>query len=592
MINILHWLGSVVGSTLTSFARFVFAAVLVLLAIFVVGLLRGDGLPGTMVLSLDLRDAPADSASREFAFGDKPATVMDIVLGLDAAGRDVRVKGAYVRLGSANLPIAQAEEIQAAFNRFRASGKFVIVHAQEFAGSGLGDYLAATGGDEIWMQPKSFFMASGAGGGKMFYRGLFDKIGAEPQIAKRAEYKSAADTYTATGMSAADREQTTALLKSWYDSAIAEAAKARKLDKPGLIAAFEASPQFSETAKKAGLIDKLGYDDDAKSAAIKRAGDEAKEVPIAEYAKGAREAAQISSAPRVALVQAVGEIVDGKSGGDPLGLHAASIGGDDIAAAIRDAAEDKKILAIVLRIDSPGGSVVASDQILDAVKKAQKVKPVVVSMGAVAASGGYYVSLSADKIVAHPGTVTGSIGVFTGKLAYGKTLEKIGIRTETIGIGKNALINSPYQPYTDEQWAKVNEQADMIYADFTGKVAVGRKMKLAKVQDIAKGRVWSGKDALDNGLVDRLGGFWTAVDAAKQLAKLAPAERVVFVTYPRPQGIWDTLSEWFGDASGAVRAMQGVATLIQAPFVRDAVAAAAGAVPRAAVELRAANLPR
>jgi protease IV len=592
MIRFLRWAGSIAAGTLNGFAKFVLGLVVLLVIVGVYSLSRGDGLPGNIVLSLDLRDAPLDSAPVEFSFAERRATVMDILFALDAAARDARVKGAYVRLGTANLSVAQAEEIGDALKRFRASGKFIVAHAQGFETSGLGDYLAASSAGEIWMQPKAPFMAAGAGGGKIYLRGLLDKLGATPQIAKRVEYKSAADMYMASGMSDADREQTVALLNTWYGAAVDGAARARKLKPQVVQATFEASPQFSEDVLKAGLVDKLGFDDDALDAALTRAGDDAKDVAVEQYLGARRDAVRPSAGKKIALIAASGEIVDGSAGNGPFGQGSSAIGGDDIAEAIRDATKDSDIAAIVLRVDSPGGSVTASDQILDAVKKAQRAgKPVVVSMGAVAASGGYYISLSADKIVAEPGTVTGSIGVFTGKMSVNKTLEKIGVKTEQVGVGKNALMNSQFAPYTDEQWAKVNAEADTIYADFTGKVAQGRKLPIETVRRIARGRVWSGQDALAQGLVDKLGGFWTAVDAVRTLAHIGKTERVAFVEYPRHLGLIETVRKWLGGASGAARVLSRISVLLDSPAGR-AVSAAADAAPRSAVELRAVNLPR
>jgi len=239
----------------------------------------------------------------------------------------------------------------------------------------------------------------------------------------------------------------------------------------------------------------------------------------------------------------------------------------------------------------PGGSVAASDQILDAVKKARAAgKPVVISMGALAASGGYYVSCAADKIVAEPGTLTGSIGVLTGKVAIGKTLAMAGVTASEIGVGKNALFDSSITPYTPDQWASLNAQADAIYADFTQKVATGRKLSLAQVQDIAKGRVWTGADAKPRGLVDELGGFWTAVADVKTLAGIGADQRVVFKRFPERKGFFAALGEAFSGSAAGVRVIEGLARIEQAP-VAQAVIRAASEAPRGGVEMRATGLP-
>ncbi|MEJ0026222.1 MAG: signal peptide peptidase SppA [Rhizomicrobium sp.] len=587
MVAFLRWIRSIGLGVLNGIAKVAVFIVLLFVVLIVVGLFRGDGLPGNMVLALDLRAPLADSVNTTFDFETHPVTVMDTILALDAAERDPRVKGIVMRIGTANLPIAQAEEIGTALKKFRASGKFVIAHAQGFDAAGLGDYLTAANADQIWMQPRAPFTAAGEGGTQIFLRGLLDKLNADPQIVKRSDYKSAADQFMEKTMTPADREQTTRLLQSWYDTATTGAAQARHLTHDRIVAALEASPQFTEDAQARGLIDRIGFDDDAQNAALARAGGDAKLVPLASFVRAQRDNAGLGSGPRIALIEASGEIFDGGAGG-----NSGVIAGDDLSKAIRAAAQDKDVRAIILRVDSPGGSVTASDQILDAVKKAQKAgKPVVVSMGGVAASGGYYIAASADRIVAEPGTITGSIGVLTGKISFQRSLALAGVGTETIGIGHNALYNSMFQPYTDEQLAALNREADTIYADFTQKVATGRKLPLAKVQDIAKGRVWSGADARGNGLVDELGGFWTAADSARKLAGIAPNETVPFRLYPRKKGLFEALDALLGGTPTAVRAVESFVSLMDAAPVR-AVVGTVNELPRGGVELRATNLPR
>ncbi len=591
MVAFLRWAGAIAAGTLNGIARFVLLLILVIAVLFVIGLAQGDGLPSNMVLALDLRQPLVDSSPVNYSFGGRAVTVMDIVLGLDAAERDDRVKGVVMRLGSANLPIAQAEEIGTALKKFRKSGKFVIAHSQGFEAAGLGDYLTATAADEIWMQPKSPFGTAGEGGGELFLRGLFDKVQAVPQIAKRADYKSAADMYMEKGMTPADREQVTALMQSWYDTATAGAAADRRLSPKALTAVFEASPQMADDAKKAGLVDRLGYDDDALGAAYGRAGQGAKVTSMAEFVRAKDGFSEYGNGPHIALIETSGEIVEGSAGGDPFSSQNI-IASDDVARALRTAARDKSVKAILLRVDSPGGSVTASDQILDAVRKAQaKDIPVVVSMGSVAASGGYYISTSANKIVAEPGTITGSIGVLTGKVSVGKSLALLGVGADQVGIGKNALMDSSITPFTPDQWTSLNAEADAIYADFKQKVSAGRKLPLDKVQDIARGRVWSGADASARGLVDELGGFWTAAALTRKLANIAPDQHVVFERFPRQKSLFQAIGEALGGNSAGIRAMQGLVTLMNMPVVR-AVVTSAQDLPRGGVELRATNLPR
>ncbi len=314
MVAFLRWMGSIGAGVLNGIVRFAVVVVLLFVVLIVVGLIRGDGLPGTMVLALDLRSPLPDSVNTTFDFESHPVTVMDTVLALDAAERDPRVKGVVLRVGSANLPIAQAEEIGAALKKFRASGKFVIAHSQGFDAAGLGDYLTASNADQIWMQPRAPFTAAGEGGTQIFFRGLLDKINAEPQIVKRSDFKSAADQFMEKNMTPADRVQTTRLLQSWYDTAVAGAGAARHLPQDKIVAALEASPQFSEDARARGLIDNIGFDDDAQNAAVARAGDGAKVVPIAKFIRAQRDSGAFGSGPRIALIQASGEIFDGGAG--------------------------------------------------------------------------------------------------------------------------------------------------------------------------------------------------------------------------------------------------------------------------------------
>src|SRR5579883_1665333 len=305
MIRFLTWLRAIFVSVVNGLAKAVVLLLLLLAVLFVIGLAYGDGLPGKMVLALDLREPIDDSrAASASIFTPRHPTVMDVVLGLDTAARDGRVKGVVMRLGMGALSTAEAQEIGAAIKRFRARGKFVIADASAFFSAGLGDYLAASAADEIWVQPKSPFSVSGTGGGELFLRGTLDKINAVPQIAKRAEYKSAADMFMEKQMSPADREQLTALMNSVYGSAVDQMAANRHISRQAVIAALEASPQFAEDAKAARLVDKIGYDDQVSAAARTRAGDGAKSIKFTDYVKNSSD--HIGT-PNIAIVEAAGE---------------------------------------------------------------------------------------------------------------------------------------------------------------------------------------------------------------------------------------------------------------------------------------------
>jgi protease-4 len=585
MIAVLNWSRAILFSVLNGIARFVVLILLLFVVALVIAMARGDGMPKNMVLALDLRQSLADSSNGQPGLlVPQPVTVMDLVLALDAARRDARVKGVTVRLGDGAISLAQAEEIGPALGALRRAGKFVLVHSSGFNGAGLGDYVTAASADAIWMPPKSHFAPAGTGLGEIFLRGLFDKVQAQPQIAKRAEYKSAADMYMEKAMTAPDREQLTRVAQSTYETGVSAIAAARHLDPAAVRAALDASPQLSEEALAAHLIDHIGYDDDLAAEALRRAGAGAKAIRIKDYVRS-REPSL--NAP-IAIVEASGEIRDGTAGNSLLGGNE-GIASDDLSRAINQATRDKSIKAIVLRVDSPGGSVSASDQILHAVKKAQAAgKKVVVSMGGVAASGGYYISLSADRIVAQPATLTGSIGVLTGKVSVDKSLGLAGVTAEQVSAGKNTLMDSPLQPYTPEQWAAVNREADVIYDDFTAKVAAGRKLPLAQVRDAARGRVWTGADAKAHGLVDELGGFWTAAALAARLAGVDPANNN-FRIYPRETGLLSGFRAALGGVEGALGTLSQIKALLGLPGVREVVRGAAE-MPRGAVELRAPGL--
>ena len=592
MMGFLRWLWRIVKSVLDSFAKVAVFAIFVGLLLTAVSLFSGDGLSRNMVLTLDLRHSMEDSSgSSLLGMASQRLSILDVVMGLDSAARDTRVKGVYLRVGSGNLSVAQAEELRDAMKRFRAAGKFITAHSQSFYSNGLGDYVVAAQADSVWMQPVGTFFPAGASTETLFLKGLFDKVHAVPQFAQRYEYKNAANVYTQTDYTPPHREATTRVLQSWYDSATLEAATDRKLDRADLTSFLDTSPASSEEVKAKGLITDLGYDDDASKAALAKAGKDAKLVPFAQFLRAKRPSQNAGDRPTIALVHAAGEIVEGGGDESPLSSGPGKVDGDRFARAIRSATENKDIKAILLRVDSPGGSAIASDQILDALKKAHAAgKPIVVSMGSVAASGGYYIAMAADKIIAEPGTLTGSIGVLWGKFAIAKSLEMAGLDGREIGIGKNALFLSSMEPWTKEQMAEVDAQADAVYADFTQKVAAGRKMPLEQVQAVARGRVWTGADAKERGLVDELGGFWTAVNAAKVLAKIDAGTQVRFRKYPAAPNWLGQVTDFFETSSATIEAVRGLAILMNTQAVQSLVNAVESS-PSGRAELKAADLP-
>jgi protease-4 len=589
---VLAWMWEIVKSVLNGVAKVFVLLLFLLLVVVAVGAFSGDGVARNAVLELDLRQSMDDKgASSLLDLAGGNLAIMDVVMALDRAGRDARVKGVFLRVGSADLSVPKAEELRDALKHFKESGKFVIAHSQTFYSSGLGDYTVAAAADQIWMQPVSSFFGSGAAGTTLFFKGLFDKVNATPQFVQRYEYKNAANVFTETDFTPAHREATLRVLQSWYDSATGEAAADRKLDRAALISVLDAAPATVETVKDKGLITNIGYEDEARDAAKAKAGQGAQMVDFERYVQATRNRGAGATGPTVALVHAAGDIVEGEDADSALRQSASSVAGDTFADAIREATANKGVKAILLRVDSPGGSAIASDQILHALQKAHAAgKPIVVSMGSVAASGGYYISVAADRIVAEPGTLTGSIGVLWGKVAVGKTAEMVGVEARELGMGKNALFLSGVTPWDANQLAKVNEQADIVYADFTKKVSEGRKMPLDRVQEVARGRVWTGADAKERGLVDQLGGFWTAVAELKTLAKIAPDARLRFRNYPERHGLIGRISRLVDGSAASLKALDTLNALMRAAPVK-ALIDTARALPEGGVQLRAIGLP-
>ncbi len=550
-------------------ASIIIFVVLLVIVFSVVGAFTQPKLPGDIVLTMDLRNGLPDKRSPN-PFGDQRSvsSLIDAVTVLAKAESDDRVKGVFMRVGGGGLSSATASELRAAIKSFRAKNKFVIAHAQAFYSSGMGDYFLASAADEIWLQPVSEMNTAGVSSTAVFLRGLLDKIEAKPQFTQRYEYKNAANTFTEKDFTVAHREATMRLIESIFETATAGIAADRKKPREEVVALIDNAPYLTQEAIDKKLIDKQGYDDEAEDAALAKAGGKSEIMTLTAYFKLAGSPWEGMGRPTIAFIHGDGQINDGESEEEFGG--SSTMGGDTVAQAIRDATEDDDVKAILFRVNSPGGSALASDQILDAVKKAQKAgKKVVVSMGDVAASGGYYVSLSADKIFAHETTITGSIGVLSGKIVTAGSWALLGIDLRPVGVGKNALADSSVLPFTEEQWAKFNKGVDQIYEDFTAKVAAGRKMPIEKVREIAKGRVWTGADAKTRGLVDEFGGFRAALEATKAMAGLPADAEINLKQYPAPKSPFEEIAEMFGTSAEVVRTISLMGQIIDAEPVAE-----------------------
>lgn len=510
---------------------------------------RHHGVPNGCVLELDLRSMPPETSGFDplaiITGGSRPVALRDMLAAIHRAAEDPRVAGLIARVQLGASPSAAVQELREAIVEFTAA-KPSLAWAETYPGT-LSYYLASAFG-EVWMQPAGSLGLIGFASNATFLRDAFDKAGIEAQFVARGEYKSAVNRFTEHGFTEAHREAVTRMLESLQEQVWEAVARSRKLDTGVLDALADRAPLLREEAVSSGLVDRIGFRDEAYERIAELVGvqDVSEEnapprLYLSRYAGAARPRLSPPAPPvpgrrpkpKVAVVNIDGTIVDGRGGPQFLPFGASTVGSDTIAPALREAAADESVSAIVLRVNSPGGSVTASETLWREVKRARKLgKPVVASMGAVAASGGYYIAVAADAIVASPATITGSIGVITGKLVIRDLLERLGVGLDSVRTNANADAWSIEAPFTPEQRAHREAEADLVYADFLERVADGRNMTTEAVDRVARGRVWTGADARERGLVDELGGFRTALRRAKILAGLDEDTDVRLVTYP------------------------------------------------------------
>ncbi len=508
--------------------------VLVGLPIVLVAIIAGASKPqttGDIILSLDLREKMTDQArSQPFDFlTGKSMSTLETVQILHRAADDVHVKAVFVRLPEGGMSPAAAEEIRDAIIYVRRASKPVIAHSQGLYPDTMviSSYMVGSAASELWMQPRSSFQVTGIATSTMFLKRAFDKFGVNAQYEQRAEFKNAVNPYLYDDYTPAHREAQLSWMGSIYDNSLAAIAHDRRMDAAKLKETLEAGPYGAEQAQQLGLISHLGQVNDAQGAALKR-GENAKVMDLREYQ---RTLSPDTKGEVIAVIDGEGAIMTGKKAGG-FGSEP-NMMSDEVSEAFFKAAKDKKVKAIVFRVSSPGGSDTASEQIATAMQSAKEAgKPVVVSMGEYAASGGYWVSAGASSIVANPSTLTGSIGVFGGKFAIGDALSKFGIDVRDIAVGGDySSAFSEAKGFTPAQRAALSSWIDQIYNGFIVHVASNRKIPVEQVQEIAKGRVWTGEQAKGIHLVDKTGGFYTAVDEAKALAKLDRSADIRLIEY-------------------------------------------------------------
>lgn len=478
-----------------------------------------------LLLELDLTrpvlEAPPASPVGALRAGHAP-TLRTVVEALDRASRDDGVAGLVAHLGSRQPTLARSGELRAAVQAFARSGKPAVCWAESYGeelGAGSISYHLASAFGEVWLQPSGGVGLLGLSAEAVFLRGALDRLGVQPQVGQRHEYKTAANTFVETGMTEAHREMLSAIVESATSAIVADIATARSLDERDVRHAMDAAPLPAEQALRLGLVDRLGYRDEVYAELRNRLGDVEKRF-VERYGKSKPALARLGTSlrpgrkPVIGVVHAVGTIHLGRSG-RPSPLSSRSVGSDTLSAALRAAAEDDAVKAVVLRIDSPGGSYAASDAIRRQVLAVRREgTPVVASMGDVAASGGYFIAMPADAVVASAGTLTGSIGVLAGKQVVQQTLDRVGVHRESVASAAHADMFSSRRPFDEEEWRRLQDWLDRVYDDFTAKVAEDRRMPLERVRDVARGRVWTGADAVRIGLVDELGGLSHAIELA------------------------------------------------------------------------------
>ncbi len=502
-------------------------------------------------------------------FSDLQPSLATLLQRMDQAAEDKSVAAVLLRIESLDVGGGKVNELRAGVARLRKAGKPVYA---ELVGGDTGQYLLAASCDEIYMPSSGMLIIPGVRAEVTFYKGLLDKLGLKFDALKMGKYKGAVEPFTRSSMSGPLRESLEAIVDDGYNAQVNIIAADRHL-KDYQVKTLVDQGLFSATAAaKAGLIDRVCYADEFQEQLRKKLKVDQLDV-VTNYKKkkvdtdfsgmgglmklmeiftGGKPAEKPTAAKRIAIVYAVGEIVEGKSTSDMFGTTA--LGSTTVIEALRKASDDAKVAAVVLRIDSPGGSAMASDLIWRETVRCKK--PLIASMGDVAASGGYYIAMSARKIIAEPGTISGSIGVFGGKLVTGGLYEKLGMTTEIISRGANSGALSSTQPFTPAERKAWTALLMETYRQFVTKAAHGRKMDVKKLEELAQGRVYTGRMAKKNGLVDELGTLQDAIAMAKKAAGLKADEEVDLLILPQPKSVFEQL---FGGDAAATSDMESLA---------------------------------
>ena len=540
-------------------------------------LISQEDLPERIVLEIDFEREFAEYIPTDplaSVLMEQTVSVRDIVDALHQATTDERVLALVARTGTPRMGLAEIQEVRDAILAFRNSGKPAIAYAETFGefGPGNGAYYLAAAFDRIYLQPSGDIGLTGLMAESAFVSGTLEKLGISPRMDHRYEYKNALNMFTEKKYTQPHREATLQIIESQFGQIVQGVAAGRGLEADAVRTLVDRGPFLGKQALAENLVDGLAYRDEVQAVIDDDLGEEAERVSLFTYLR--QTGRPHNEGEAIALIYGVGGVHRGKSEYSAA-LSGPTMGADSVSAAFRSAVQDDTVKAILFRVDSPGGSYVASDTIWrETVRAKEAGKPVIVSMGNVAGSGGYFVAMAADKIVAQPGTITGSIGVVGGKMLTAELMEKIGISSDEVHTSTNATMWSSSLDYTPQQWQRITTWLDHVYADFTQKVAQGRELTQEQVHAVAKGRIWTGKDAKDIGLVDELGGFPVALRLAKQAAgieedapvqvKLFPEQKTLIDTVlSRLQGREDATAEASPTAVALRQVMQAVRPVIQ-----------------------------
>jgi len=536
-----------------------FLATLGAITLLLVGVLAGSGwwlmrtfggpepLPETMVLTLDLGEPLSETRPSDplAPLGlQRPLEVSELVLALERASDDPRVAGLVARLDATSHGFAVAEEVRAAVRAFAASGKPAVAWADSFGELGAGNegYFIATAFDSIHLQPGGMLGLTGLIAEVPFIVPLLDRLGIGARLTRRSAYKTAFDSGIEPGLTDANREMLNDLLDGLYGTMVGAVAEARGRTPEAIEQLIDNGPLLANDALAAGLVDSLAFRDEVVDRALDAAGSDAELVGLDRYARQPSEAGDDEAETTIALIVGQGAIQRGSAGLDQL------IGADDLADQLAEAREDEAIDAVVLRLDTGGGSAVASETIGREVTLLREAgKPLIVSMSNATASGGYWIAMGASHIVAQPTTLTGSIGVIAGKPVLAEAWDMLGVRWEAVERGENAGFMSLNRPFDESGRERLEASVDALYTRFKEGVAAGRDLSLEAVEAVAEGRVWLGEQALGHGLVDELGGLPTARAAAVRLLNLPPDAPVTLRRYPEPPRPWEQVLRLFDE---------------------------------------------